>query len=544
MQPSKSPGMAPEEARRLFLNVLKEFGVLLDFEVIDSDEPASFIWGKVMLPKWYLREPKDEVLQVLRHEVGHRAIFPGKPDWEKLAALLARRRGVTDVETFVNVVADWLVDYELLKKYGEEYYARIAKQIKRYGGRDPRFWILAAVYQLMAEELGIKSPDAISKARRLCRDGEEVVETAKEAYKVLRSSTSLEGKIERLAELLKEYFHALMKRAFEEKPRKYGRRGLPAMRKASPFIPLPILLTQDDKRNPVREPHWLARQMALHLRGEEVERLVENSALPRRGQAPAFLLKLGIGYTGEVRFASDDAVVEAARLSLYSRYVEALERVGASGAKVEELEQWTLGDLPHELRVEETLRVYGEVLPPVFSLKFSEREEPESGGRGGSVIVILDCSDSMGIAMRTAKQAAFSILQEARKRGDEVYLIFFSGNAVPLPPGRDYDAYEKAVAAVTYYGGTRLPRALSHALEYAEKVGRATTFIISDAGTTEVGRAVEMVRELLKHGKVVFFWIEGYGEYAEQWLRESGAKVYIVPYDADFTEDALREAMW
>ena len=544
MQPSKSPGMAPEEARQLFLQVLREFGVLLDFEVIDSDEPASFIWGKVTLPKWYLREPREEVLQVLRHEVGHRVFFPGKPDWEKLAALLARRKGVTDVETFVNVVADWLVDYELLKKYGEEYYARIAKQIKRYGGKDPRFWILAAVYQLMAEELGIKSPDAISKARRLCRDGEEVVETAKKAYEVLSSNASLEGKIEQLAEILREYFHALVRRAFEEKPKKYGR--APAIRKASPFIPLPILLTRDDRRNPVRDPQWLAQQMALHFGGREVGWLAQDSALREGGKAPAFLQKLGIGYTGEVRFAHDEVIVEAARLALYARYVEALERVGAAGAKVEELEQWTIGDLPQDLRVEETLRVYGEILPPVFSLKFSEKEEPESGGRGGSVIIIVDSSESMGSTpMHIAKQAAFSILQEARRRGDEVCLIFFSGNAVALPPGREYDTYEKAVAAVVSFGGTRLPRALSHALEYAEKAGRVTTFIISDAGTAEVRRAVKMVRELQKYGKVVFFWIGGaYGEYAEQWLKESGAKVYIVEHGKDFTEDALKEAMW
>ena len=159
---------------------------------------------------------------------------------------------------------------------------------------------------------------------------------------------------------------------------------------------------------------------------------------------------------------------------------------------------------------------------------------------------IVDSSESMGSTpMHIAKQAAFSILQEARRRGDEVCLIFFSGNAVALPPGREYDTYEKAVAAVVSFGGTRLPRALSHALEYAEKAGRVTTFIISDAGTAEVRRAVKMVRELQKYGKVVFFWIGGaYGEYAEQWLKESGAKVYIVEHGKDFTEDALKEAMW
>ena len=265
-----------------------------------------------------------------------------------------------------------------------------------------------------------------------------------------------------------------------------------------------------------------------------------------RPGVPQFLIELGIGNTGEVRFIKNEIAIEVTRLKFYSRYVEAVERVGTSGSKVEELEQWTIGDLPYELRVEETLRIYGEVLPPVFSLKFSTREDPEAGGSGGSVIIIIDCSGSMGtFAMKQAKQAAFAILQEARKRGDEVYLIFFSGNAVPLPPGRNYDIYEKAIVSVIAHGGTVLPKALIYALEYARLSGRATTFIISDAGTSEVSISASMVQELRKYGKVVFFWIGGaYGEYAEQWLKESGAKVYLLPYGKDFTEEALREAMW
>ncbi|MBW2636201.1 MAG: VWA domain-containing protein [Deltaproteobacteria bacterium] len=544
MQPSNNKGMRvrPEEAEKLFKQVLSEFGVLLDLEISNGSEPASFIWGKVTLPKWYLSKSRELMLQTLRHEVGHRIVFPGKPDWEKLTMSLAQKNGVSDPETFANIVADWFVDYELLKKYGVEYYSRVTDAVKSYNGKDPRYWIFASVYQLMAEECGIKTPNIIAKAKRLCKDGDKIVEVAKEAYKIIRSNASLEGKIEQLAQLLKEWFHIFMKHSFEEKPKKYGKKGyVPAIRRLSPFIPAPTKLDPDDEKNPLREPQWLVQMLALYV---DVESQVRRAC--RLGKVPAFLVELGIGYTGEVKFASDDVIVEAAGLSLYSRYVEALERVGASGAKVEELEQWTLGDLPHELRVEETLRVYGEVLPPVFSLKFSEREEPESGGRGGSVIIILDCSGSMaGSTMRVAKQAAFSILQEARKRGDEVYLIFFSGNAVPLPPGRSYDVYEKAVAAVVASGGTVLPRALRHALEYAAKAGKATTFIISDAGTSEVRVSARMVRELQKYGKVVFFWIGGaYGSYAEQWLRESGAKVYIVPFGRDFTEDALREALW
>lgn len=394
----------------------------------------------------------------------------------------------------------------------------------------------------MAEDLGIKTPNIIEKARKLCEDGDKVVETAKEAYKILKSNASLESKIGQLAELLKPYFHIFMKYSFEQKPKKYGKRGyVPAIKRLSPTMPMPEKLDPKDRKNPVRDPQWLIQMMALYT---DVEKQVRK-ACKQPGKAPAFLVRLGIGYTGEVRFAGDDIIVEAARLSLYSRYVEAVEKVGVSGTKVEELEQWTLGDLPHELRVEETLRVYGEVLPPVFSLKFAEKEEPESGGRGGSVIIILDCSGSMGGIMRLAKQAAFSILQEARKRGDEVFLVFFSGNALPIPPGRSYEIYEKAVAAVVANGGTVLPYALRYALEYAVRAGKATTFIISDAGTSEVKISAQMVRELQKYGKVVFFWIGGaYGSYAEQWLRESGAKVYVVPFGVDFTEEALREAMW
>ncbi|MBW2636280.1 MAG: hypothetical protein JRC86_01925, partial [Deltaproteobacteria bacterium] len=406
MQPSDE--IRASEAVELFKKVLAEFGVLLDFEIVEGVAPASFTWGKVLLPRWYLKKPKKIVLQTLRHEVGHRIVFPGKPDWEKLAMKVGKKAGVTDLRTFVNVVADWFVDYELLKKYGEEYYSRIIDAVREYKGKDPRFWLVASVYQLMAQEHGIKTPDIVGKAMKLCKDGEKVVEKAMEAYKIITSGMSLETKIELLARLLKEVFHLFMKYSFEEKPKKYGKKNyVPAMERLSPSIPLPE--SSKDNANPVRDPQWLAQKI-VHIGVENVD--------TDEGGTPAFLVELGIGDTGSVKFTNDEIVIEATRLKLYAKYVEAVERIGSSGAKVEVLEQWTIGDLPHELRVEETLRVYGEVLPPVFSLKYSEKEEPESGTKGGCVIIVLDCSGSMRPSMKVAKQAAFSILQEARKRGD------------------------------------------------------------------------------------------------------------------------------
>ena len=531
------PSVSVEEARKMFQRVLSEFGIYLDLEICNGEGAATFTWGKVFLPKWYLTRPRNIVLQTLRHEVGHRVVFPGKPDWEKLAMVLARKNGVLDPGLFTNMVADWFTDFELLKKYGGEYYSRVVDAVKGYNGKDPRYWVVVSVYQFMAEELGVKSPNIVAKAEKLC--GSEVVETAREAFRVIVSSTSLESKIERLAQILKKYFDPFTKWSFERKPKGYRVGYIPAIKRLSPVFPIPEKLEGDGK-NPVRDREWLVQKLVLLF--ENPEGYVNETT-----NAPVFLIKMGIGCTGKVRFASDEVVVEASRLKLYAKYVEALERLGssASSVKVEELEQWTIGDLPFELRVEETLRVYGEILPPVFSLKYSEKEEPESGTKGGCVIIVLDCSGSMRPSMKVAKQAAFSIIQEARKRGDEVFLVLFSGEAVAIPPGKNYDVYEKAIAAVKPSGGTVLPTALACALEYASKVGTAATFIISDAGTKEVDLSIKMIRKLQESGKVVFFWLgRFFGDYAEHWLRESGAKVYMVPYNRDFTEEALREAMW
>ncbi|RLE48899.1 MAG: hypothetical protein DRJ18_00990 [Candidatus Methanomethylicota archaeon] len=534
--------VTPQEAEQLFTEVLKEFGVLLDFKIVKSNEPASFTWGLVQLPIFYLEKyPANIVKQVLRHEVGHRVVFPGKPDWEKLTMIIAARKGVTDTETFANVVADLIVDYEMMKKFGQEYYERIVVAANNYRGKDPRFWYMLAVYQLMAEDLKIKTPDFIERARKYSIKPDMVVEKAKKTLGILKSNASLEGKIEQLAELLKDLFHIMYRHSFDEKIKSHG--GVPNLSRLGPMIPAPEFMVQNDKKNPVRDPQWLSHMIALLVK--KVTQCHDKN-LCKPTNRPAFLMQLGIGYTGEIMFMDSDVIIEAARLSLYSRYVEALEKVGASGTKVEELEQWTLGDLPYELRVEETMRIYGEVLPPIFSLKFSTKEEPIEGGKGGSVIIVVDVSGSMaGLKLERAKEAAFSILQEARKRGDEVLLIFFNGRALALPPGREYDVYEKAIAAVLATGGTILPRALEYAVEYAAKVGRATTFIITDAETGEVRYTMRLMNELAKYGKTVVFWITSGGSYvAEELLKNVEAKVYIVHPGERFTEEALREAQW
>jgi len=512
--------MNPKEAEQLFTQVLQEFGVLLDFKIINSKEPANFTWGLVQLPSFYLDKPSNIVKQVLRHEVGHRVIFPGKPDWEKLTMIIAAKKGVTDTETFANVVSDLIVDYELLKKYGQEYYERIVDAAKGYRGKDPRFWFMLSVYQLFAEEFGLKTPNYMEEAKKYSIKSDVVISKAREAFRIIKSNMSLEAKIEALAVLLRDLFTSFLRRSFDDKVRSRGK--IPNLQRLGPMIPAPEFMVVNDRRNPIRDPQWLAQMLALLFKNVQCNDTTKCKPTNR----PAFLMQLGIGYTGS--------------------YVEALERVGSSGTKVEELEQWTIGDLPHELRVEETLRIYGEILPPVFSLKYSTKEEPMEGGKAGSTIIVIDVSGSMaGPVLQRAKEAAFSILQEARKRGDEVFLVFFNGMALALPPGREYDVYEKAIAAVLASGGTVLPRALEHAVAYAAKVGRATTFIITDAETREVQYSIKLMNELSRYGKTVVFWItyRGTGR-AEELLKNIEAKIYMVNPRQQFTEDALREAQF
>jgi len=173
------------------------------------------------------------------------------------------------------------------------------------------------------------------------------------------------------------------------------------------------------------------------------------------------------------------------------------------------------------------------------------KEEPSESGRGGFVIIIIDVSGSMvGLRIERAKEAAFSVLQEAKRRGDEVLLVFFNGDTLALGPGRDYDIYEKAIAGVLATGGTYLPNALMIALQFAERYGRATTFVITDAETAEVGSAIRLVNTLAKFGKVVVFWISDRGSYvAEHFLKNVESKVYVVSPGQPFAEEALREAM-
>ncbi|MHA1253725.1 MAG: VWA domain-containing protein, partial [Candidatus Helarchaeota archaeon] len=206
---------------------------------------------------------------------------------------------------------------------------------------------------------------------------------------------------------------------------------------------------------------------------------------------------------------------------------------------------WVIGDSPHELLYEDTIRIYGRVIPPVFSFKYSSYKKPDdSGSLGGNVCLVLDVSGSMGgKPIERLKEAAYSIIESAKKFNDIVSVIPFNHTIEDyciIKPGRDYNKAEDIVARLIDGGGTQITEAIKKALEFAEEKGTQTTYIITDTEIGDLKKAKNYLKKLKSYGKTILFVIGS--NIHSKYLSQLADKVYILS-DASkpFTEEALIE---
>ena len=519
-----------EELKEITRRVLGEYGVYLDVRVT-SGTSASFTWGTITLPRRYLRFSPGELEEVLHHEVGHRVFWPGKPDREKLAYAIALEERVSmPPDLFSNLVADLFVERELIERRGQVRVDNDFRPVVRTTStKDPLFWLLVLYFAEVCEELGLEFPEARQRAAKVLSPQrlEELETMAKEVLKIVDSALSDETKIRQLARALRRFYRHP---SYDTKPLSMGR--LPPRYRFS--VPFKVDLGRE---NPVRDPEWLQRALqsvdvdvldAL-ISSSKVERVDPSMEGPRRPGAAH--IGVNLIYLSE----APNFLVEAARLSMISKYLDL--RGGASISSKVRIATWVPGMPPQRLDVERTVRTFGIVAPPIFSL--AREEEPGRGSSGlrgmRRIIVVLDVSKSMeGSPLLRAKEAAVSTIEEARRRGLEAALIAFNGSWALWGPGYDYYTYEDVAMRLVAEGVTNL----SQALEVASRLGDGLIVVITDAELT----SVESVRvsRILNEVKHLVFWITEEEELPEA-LR--GKRVIRVDSMEELASQVLEEVV-
>ncbi|MGD7099486.1 putative cobaltochelatase [Ralstonia pseudosolanacearum] len=140
-------------------------------------------------------------------------------------------------------------------------------------------------------------------------------------------------------------------------------------------------------------------------------------------------------------------------------------------------------EAPSRLAVDATLRHALLRNPADFSVTRADLHEKVHAGRQGNLILLVaDASGSMATRrrMEMVKASVLGLLQDAYQRRDQVALICFRGEQAELvlPPTRQVELAERALAALPTGGRTPLAHALQLAAQTLAQAGDLTPLLV------------------------------------------------------------------
>ncbi|MGA3890990.1 putative cobaltochelatase [Ralstonia nicotianae] len=140
-------------------------------------------------------------------------------------------------------------------------------------------------------------------------------------------------------------------------------------------------------------------------------------------------------------------------------------------------------EAPSRLAVDATLRHALLRNPADFSVTRADLHEKVHAGRQGNLILLVaDASGSMAARrrMEMVKASVLGLLQDAYQRRDQVALICFRGEQAELvlPPTRQVELAERALAALPTGGRTPLAHALQLAAQTLAQAGDLTPLLV------------------------------------------------------------------
>ena len=483
------------EARRIFLEEAARYGLQLDFEITPSPQ-TIFIWGSLKLSQRSLYNPPEYVRMIIRHKLGYRIYFPGTSEWEKVAILIAAGHGIRAPQAFAYLCADFFTALAILSELeapcDRAVYVRAV--LKDSHPVDPKpVWLLKAlVFQGLF--LGTLTP---ADAGRL-RVPEEYYQAARQILDILNSSVPVVNKLDRLAEVLRPFLNEC-----------YA--GVSDLSRMAEVFP--------------------------------VSDFESDKPLPALASLPSELINValnglyGRGREDEISFAEDPVVVQAARLSLYNEFLASSRRRQGQVDSGRYYGTWSIGDDPAQLLIRDTLRAFGVVAPPLFSLKWVEGERGPASSCS-HVGIALDVSSSMlsppSKAAR-AKEAAYGLVEEAKRRGIEVSICYFNSASLLRSYRRDYERAQADIASVIVKGGTDLAKPIAE----LAGAGAETMLVITDAEVTDELDQKAVLSALSRASENSDIHIFIIGDRKQDWIIRKNWRTYQIKPGENFTEKTL-----
>ena len=412
--------------------------------------------NEMLLPRSLCQESREEIVFTVGHEVGHPVVFPRNRHWSDYYQMLAATLGYERPHHFVNLIGDLFVnDWNLTRTPWRRVFAEAATSFYEpdpSSATDKRWSFLSTMMTGRLAELGGRKPNLSGRL-------------LPEAYELLfHDRRSRRERFENLAELL---VHRLgtgenARDDYVKQPREGG-------------------LREEGAGGPDEQVAWEAAV---------------------RGLGPGAVLDFARKERRKTR-----SLFDAVGLAAFS-VLMAIEERSASGGredagpKVRRL--WRPGNSPLELRMPETIRRHGVLIPGVTTARRAEGPQKERSTAGsGTLFLVLDTSGSMVRDLAGVLVVAWAAAIDARRRGHRVAALEFASQPSYLvQPGYEFGKLRTILETLQPGGGTRLVPAVGEIVRKSRRDGRRPTAVIfTDAAIADSpDAALEALAEIPSYG--------------------------------------------
>lgn len=419
--------------------------------------------NEVLLPKALAQEGTSAIASKVGHEVGHPLVFPRNAHWTRYYTLLLAKLGYQYPKEAMNVIADLFVnDWCMTRTPWARAFRRWAPSFYKAGIAPDALWsFLCAMMAARFDELRGIAPrlaDAVDA----------------EAYRLLfHDAGSRRARFESLAELLRDRF-------------------------AAPPRPpqLPVAMTGCDDLPPL-DP----------AAGEEEAREYQEwrQAIGELGPEVVFghvQRQLDSGGPGAGDEERGDRVArrtlfDMAELVAFREFLAIEDQEATADGQIEAgpllTTPWRLTDPMSDLRVGDSLRRYGVLVPGLTTVKRvrGPQRRRRHAGRG-TLFLVIDTSGSMAQSLAGVLVIGWAAALGARRFRDRVAALEFASRPTYLvPPGYEYRRLKETLETLEAGGGTCICPALDQVLEVARRERRKpTTLILTDTWVSEPDDAV------------------------------------------------------
>ncbi|MFN7970831.1 MAG: vWA domain-containing protein [Acidobacteriota bacterium] len=418
--------------------------------------------NEVLLPKTLASEGTSAIASKLGHEVGHPLVFPRNAHWTEYYTLLLAKLGYQHPKQAMNVLADLFVnDWCMTRTPWARAFRRWAPSFYREGPNADALWsFLCTMMAVRLDEVRGTAPHIADPVDA-------------EAYRLLfHDDATRRARFESLAELLKERFAAPPQPP--QLPPGVGAGGS-----------LPPLEPGAGEEQAREYQEWLQAIAELgenavfdHVRqqldpvgagaGEEPDDCVARRTLFDMLELVAFRELLAI----EDHHATADGQIEAGPLLTTP---------------------WRLTDRMSDLRVGDSVRRYGVLVPGLTTVKRVRGPQRRRHNVGrGTLFLVIDTSGSMTHTLAGVLVIGWAAALGARRFRDRVAALEFASTPTYLvPPGYEYRRLKETLETLQAGGGTAICPALDQVIEVARRERRKpTTLILTDTWVSEPDEAV------------------------------------------------------